>query len=76
MLRTNLLFERPPLRITLDLDFLLRPDVRFVFSHLRIEELGHHFLPCCGRHHALRIPHCGGVRILGHPIKVPADARL
>ena len=76
MLRTNLLFGRPPLWITLDLDFLLRPDVCFVCSRLRIGALGHHFLPRCRWHHALRIHRCGGVRILGPPIKVSADARL
>ena len=76
MLRTDLLFKHPSLRITSDLDFHRHSDVCFVFCRLCSGALGHRFLLHCRHHCAPSIRRCGGVRILGHPIKVSADARL
>ena len=76
MLRTDLLFRHPPLRITSDLEFHRHSDVCFVDCRLCSGALGHHLLLHCGQHRAPSICHCGGVQILGHPIKVSTDARL
>ena len=48
----------------------------FIDCRLCSGTLGHHLLLCCGQHRAPSIRRCGGVRILGHPIKVSVDARL
>ena len=48
----------------------------FCFFRLCSGALGHRLLLRCGQHHAPSIRRCGGVRILGHPIKVSADAQL
>ena len=76
MLRTGLLFRPPPLWIASDLDFHRRPDVCFVDHRLCSRALGHRLLLRCGKHCAPSIRRCGGVRILGHPIKVSVDTRL
>ena len=76
MLQTDLLFRHPPLWIASDFDFHRRPDVCFIFCRLCSGALGHRLLLRCGQHRAPSIRCCGGVRILGHPIKVSADARL
>ena len=76
MLWTNLIFRNPPLWITSDLDFHRRYDVCFVFCQLCSGVLGHRLLLRCRQPRAPSIRRCGGVRILGHPTKVSADARL
>ena len=76
MLRTDLLFRHPPLQITSDLDFHRRSDVCFVFCQLCCGVLGHRLLLHCRQNRAPSIHRCGGVRILGHLIKVSADAQL
>ena len=76
MLWKGLLFRHPPLQITSDLDFHWRSDVCFVVCRLCSGAFGHRLLLRCGQHRAPSIRRCGGVRILGHPIKVSADAQL
>ena len=76
MLRIDLLFKHPPLRIASDFDFHRRSDVCFVVCRLSSGALGHRLLLHCGQHHAPSIRRCRGVRILGHPIKVSAGTRL
>jgi len=52
--------------------------LRCVFVDFRLcsGALGPRFLLHCGQHRASSICRCGGVQILGHLIKVSADARL
>ena len=76
MLRTGLLSRPPPLWIASDLSFHRRSDVCFVVYRLCSRALGHRLLLRCRHHRTPSIRRCGGVRILGHPIKVPTDARL